>query len=150
MESLKTMMNYLVKALSEGIADAGVRHFANYPGFHSNELHAALDATVTSTDEKNAFAFGWGCSMAGARAAVTFKNVGLNDAADAYLGAHFVGCRAGLVLFLFDDCDIQHSQNRIDVRPYSLVYGGLWLEPRSVPEAYRFARDAFGLSERFG
>ena len=144
------MTNYLVKALSEGIADAGVRHFANYPGFHSNELHAALGATVTSTDEKNAFAFGWGCSMAGERAAVSFKNVGLNDAADAYLGAHFVGCRAGLVLFLFDDCDIQHSQNRIDIRPYSLVYGGLWLEPRSVPEAYRFARDAFGLSERFG
>ena len=50
-------MNYLVKALSEGIADAGVRHFANYPGFHSNELHAALGAGVTSTDEKNAFAF---------------------------------------------------------------------------------------------
>ena len=144
------MTNYLVKALSEGILDAGVRHFANYPGFHSNELHAALGATVTSTDEKNAFAFAWGCSMAGERAAVSFKNVGLNDAADAYLGAHFVGCRAGLVLFLFDDCDIQHSQNRIDVRPYSLIYGGLWLEPRSVPEAYRFARDAFGLSERFG
>ena len=144
------MTNYLVKALSEGIQDAGVRHFANYPGFHSNELHAALGARVTSTDEKNAFAFGWGCSMAGERAAVSFKNVGLNDAADAYLGAHFVGCRAGLVLFLFDDCDIQHSQNRIDVRPYSLIYGGLWLEPRSVPEAYRFARDAFGLSERFG
>ena len=144
------MTNYLVKALSEGIQDAGVRHFANYPGFHSNELHAALGARVTSTDEKNAIAFGWGCSMAGERAAVSFKNVGLNDAADAYLGAHFVGCRAGLVLFLFDDCDIQHSQNRIDVRPYSLIYGGLWLEPRSVPEAYRFARDAFGLSERFG
>ena len=142
--------NGLVQALADGILDAGVRHFANYPGFHSNELHAALGAGVTSTDEKNAFAFGWGCSMAGERAAVSFKNVGLNDAADAYLGAHFVGCRAGLVLFLFDDCDIQHSQNRIDVRPYFLVYGGLWLEPRSVPEAYRFARDAFRYSERFG
>ena len=143
-------MNYLVKALSEGIRDAGARHFANYPGFHSNELHAALGAGVTSTDEKNAFAFAWGCSVAGERAAVSFKNVGLNDAADAYLGAHFAGCRAGLVLFLFDDCDIQHSQNRVDIRPYFLVYGGLWLEPRSVPEAYRFARDAFALSERFG
>ena len=143
-------MNNLVRALAEGISDAGVCHFANYPGFHSNELHAALGATVTSTDEKNAFAFAWGCSMAGERAAVSFKNVGLNDAADAYLGAHFAGCRAGLVLFLFDDCDIQHSQNRVDIRPYFLVYGGLWLEPRSVPEAYRFARDAFALSERFG
>ncbi len=143
-------MNFLVKALSEGIQDAGVRHFSNYPGFHSNELHAALGGTVTSPDEKSAFAYGWGCSLAGRRAAVSFKNVGLNDAADAFLGAHFVGCRAGLVLFLFDDCDIQHSQSRIDIRPYFLVYGGLWLEPRSVPEAYDFARRAFGLSERFG
>lgn len=143
-------MNELVRAFSEGILDAGVRHFANYPGFHSNELHAALGARVTSTDEKNAFAFAWGCSVAGERAAVSFKNVGLNDAADAFLGAMFVGCRAGLVLFLFDDCDIQHSQNRFDVRPYFLVHGGLWLEPRSVPEAYRFARDAFAWSERFG
>lgn len=143
-------MNNLVMALAEGIRDAGVRHYANYPGFHSNELHAALGGGVTSTDEKNAFAFAWGCSMAGHRAAVSFKNVGLNDAADAFLGAHFVGCRAGLVLFLFDDCDIQHSQNRIDVRHYQGVYGGLWLEPRSVPEAYRLARTAFGISERFG
>lgn len=143
-------MNQLVRALSEGILDAGVRHFANYPGFHANELHAALGARVTSTDEKNAFAYAWGCSVAGERAAVSFKNVGLNDAADAFLGAMFAGCRAGLVLFLFDDCDIQHSQNRFDVRPYFLVHGGLWLEPRSVPEAYRFARDAFAWSERFG
>ena len=143
-------MNNLVKALADGIQDAGVRHYANYPGFHSNELHEALGGGVTSTDEKNAFAFAWGCSMAGLRAAVSFKNVGLNDAADAFLGAHFVGCRAGLVLFLFDDCDIQHSQSRIDIRHYHGIYGGLWLEPRSVTEAYLLARTAFGLSERFG
>ena len=87
--------------------------------------------------------------MAGERAAVSFKNVGLNDAADAFLGALFVGCRAGLVLLLFDDCDIQHSQNRIDIRPYFLIYGGLWLEPRSVPEAYSLTVRAFDFSERF-
>ena len=142
-------MNYLIQALADGIKDAGCAHFANYPGFHANELHAALNAPHTSTDEKNALAFAWGCSMAGERAAVSFKNVGLNDAADAFLGAHFVGCRAGLVLVLFDDCDIQHSQSRIDMRPYYLIYGGLWLEPRSVPEAYIFAKKAFAYSEKF-
>ena len=111
-------MNYLIKILAEAIQDADCQHYSNYPGFHSNELHSALGATVTSTDEKNAFAYAWGCSMMGKRAVVSFKNVGLNDAADAFLGAHFIGCRAGLVLVLFDDCDIQHSQNRIDVRHY--------------------------------
>ena len=142
-------MNSLITALANGVQDAGCTHFANYPGFHSNELHAALGAEVTSSDEKNAFAFAWGCSMAGERAMVSFKNVGLNDAADAFLGALFVGCRAGLVLVLFDDCDIQHSQSRIDVRPYFLIYGGLWLEPRSVLEAYTLTKQAFELSERF-
>ena len=142
-------MNYLIQAIADGIKDAGCTHYANYPGFHANELHAALNAPYTSCDEKNAFAFAWGCSMAGERAVVSFKNVGLNDAADAFLGAHFVGCRAGLVLVLFDDCDIQHSQSRIDVRPYFLICGGLWLEPRSVPEAYDFAKKAFAYSEKF-
>ena len=143
-------MNYSIKAMAEGIIDAGCSHYANYPGFHSNELHSALDCKVTSSDEKNAFAFAWGCSMAGKRAAVSFKNVGLNDAADAFLGALFVGCRAGLVLILFDDCDIQHSQSRIEIRPYFQIYGGLWLEPRNVAELYSLTKSAFLWSERFG
>ena len=88
--------------------------------------------------------------MAGERAVVSFKNVGLNDAADAFLGALFVGCRAGLVFILFDDCDIQHSQNRVDVRHYFSIYGGLWFDPRNVEEAYKFTRNAFLYSERFG
>lgn len=88
-------MNYLIQAIADGITDAGCTHYANYPGFHANELHAALNSPYTSCDEKNAFAFAWGCSMAGERAVVSFKNVGLNDAADAFLGALFVGCRAG-------------------------------------------------------
>lgn len=35
------------------------------------------------------------------------------------------------------------------MRPYFLIYGGLWLEPRSVPEAYDFAKKAFAYSEKF-
>ena len=142
-------MNLLIEALANGIKDAGCRFYSNYPGFHANELHEALGCKFTSIDEKSAFAYAWGASMAGKRAAVSFKNVGLNDAADAFLGSMFVGCRAGLVLFLFDDCDIQHSQNRFDVRPYFLIHGGLWLEPRTIPEAYEFAKKAFVYSERF-
>ena len=142
-------MNNLIKILAEAVQDAGCQHYANYPGFHANELHAALGASVTSTDEKNAFAYAWGCSMMGESALVTFKNVGLNDAADAFLGAHFTGCRGGLVLILFDDCDIQHSQTRIDVRPYFSIYGGLWLEPRHLADAYEQTKNAFEYSERF-
>jgi indolepyruvate ferredoxin oxidoreductase alpha subunit len=142
-------MNQTILAMTQAIEDAGVQHFTNYPGFHSDELFAAVGGAITSVDEKTAFAYAWGCSLAGKRAVVMFKNVGLNDAADAFIGAHFIGCRAGLVLVLFDDCDIQQSQNRVDTRPYFDICGGLWLEPRNVSEIYRLTRDAFELSERF-
>ena len=142
-------MNSLIQTLAFAIEDSACTYHANYPGFHSNELHSALGSKVTSRDEKNAFAYAWGCSMAGKRAAVSFKNVGLTDAADAFLGALFVGCRAGLVLFLFDDCDIQHSQNRVDIRPYFLIHGGLWFEPRTVSDAYELTKLAFEKSEEF-
>lgn len=142
-------MNETIRALAEAIEDADVHFASNYPGFHSNELTARLNMAVTSVDEKTAYAYAWGCSLAGKRAVVSFKNVGLNDAADAFLGSIFIGCKAGLVLILFDDCDIQHSQNRIDVHPYFDFYGGLWFEPRTVPEVYSLTKDAFSLSERF-
>ena len=143
------IMNNAILALNQAVQDAGVEFFANYPGFHSNEMFDNQNGMVTSVDEKTAFAYAWGCSLAGKRSVVSFKNVGLNDAADAFLGAHFIGCRAGLVLVLFDDCDIQHSQNRIDVRPYFDIYGGLWFEPKNISDIYTMTLEAFGLSEKF-
>jgi len=142
-------MSNTILALQQAVQDAGAEFFANYPGFHSNEMFDGQSGMVTSADEKIAFSYAWGCSLAGKRAVVSFKNVGLNDAADAFLAAHFIGCRAGLVLVLFDDCDIQHSQNRIEVRPYFDIYGGLWFEPKSVRDVYTMTREAFGLSEKF-
>ena len=142
-------MNRLILALIQAVEDAGVRFVSNYPGFHSEEFFTGIGGTTTSVNEKTAFAYAWGSSLAGKRSVVSFKNVGLNDAADAFLGAHFLGLRAGLVLLLFDDCDIQHSQGRIDIRPYFDIYGGIWFEPRSVSEAYMLTRDAFALSESF-
>ena len=142
-------MNSTILALRHAVEDAGAAFFANYPGFHSNEMFDGQSGMVTSVDEKTAFAYVWGCSLAGKRSVVSFKNVGLNDAADAFLGAHFIGCRAGMVFVLFDDCDIQHSQNRVDVRPYFDIYGGLWFEPKNVKDVYMMTREAFGLSEKF-
>ena len=142
-------MNNAILALKNAVEDAGAEFFANYPGFHSNEMFDGQNGMVTSVDEKTAFAYVWGCSLAGKRSVISFKNVGLNDAADAFLGAHFVGCHAGLVLVLFDDCDIQHSQNKVEVRSYFDIYGGLWFEPKNVKDIYTMTWEAFGLSERF-
>lgn len=139
----------IVHALADGFRDGGCALSANYPGFHSHELHAALSGGVTSVDEKTAYAFAWGASLAGSRAVVSMKNVGLNDAADAFLNSIVTGVNAGLVLALFDDCDVWQSQNRMDTRHYFDFYGGLWLEPESLQAAYDMARVSLEWSERF-
>ncbi len=140
----------VIAALAAGFKEGGCRFSFNYPGFHANELHDALGGGNTSINERTAMAMGWGASLAGVRGVVSFKNVGLNDAADPYLHANLLGCHGGLVVGVFEDCDIEHSQNRQDSRPYFDMFGGLWIEPRSVRDAYETARDAFDLSERLG
>ncbi len=139
----------IIHALADGFQDGGCALSANYPGFHSHELHAALSGSATSVDEKTAYAFAWGASLAGSRAVVSMKNVGLNDAADAFLNSIVTGVNAGLVLALFDDCDVRQSQNRMDTRHYFDFYGGLWLEPESLQTAYDMARSSLEWSERF-
>lgn len=140
----------VIEALAMGFIDGGVKIMVNYPGFHSNELHGALDGGCTSINEQSAYAFVWGASLAGARSLVTMKNVGLNSAADAFLSAQSLGCNAGMVLVVFDDCNIQHSQNRADSRHFYRFYGGLWFEPTSTMHAYEIARVSFGVSEDLG
>ncbi len=144
------MTTPLIAALADGFQAAGVVHSFNYPGFHSNELHDALGGGVTSVNERTAMATGWGAALAGGRSVVSFKNVGLNDAADPFLHSVLLGCNAALVVALFEDCDIQHSQNRMDSRPYFGFFGGLWLEPRTIQEACDWARESVLLSEYFG
>ncbi len=139
----------IIGALAQGFLDGGCRLSANYPGFHSNELHDALGGGVTSVNERTAYALAWGASLAGVRSVVSLKNVGLNDAADAFLNSLVTGVQAGLALVVFDDCDVQHSQNRLDSRHYFDFYGGLWLEPVNLQDAYALARSSFELSERF-
>ncbi len=138
-----------IEALALGLLDGGCEIVTNYPGFRSNELSDCLGCRITSVDEKNAFAVAWGASLAGKRSVVTMKNVGLNDAADAFLNAMMLGVNGGLVLVVFDDLDLDHSQIRLDSRHYFDFFGGLWLEPSCASRAYEFGYRAFELSEQF-
>jgi indolepyruvate ferredoxin oxidoreductase, alpha subunit len=137
-------------ALAQGLLDGGCSLATNYPGFRSNELADQLGCAVTSVDEKNAFAVAWGACLAGKRSVVCMKNVGLNDGADAFLNAVMLGVNAGLVLVVFDDMDMDHSQIRQDSRHYFDFFGGLWLEPADAGRAYVLGREALTLSETFG
>lgn len=139
-----------VEAVAHGLRDGGVTFTTAYPGFHAHEMAALLGCTHFSVNEKNALAVAWGASLAGVRAAALFKNVGLNDAADPYVNACVLGVHGGLVVVVTDDVDVEQSQLRQDSRPYADFPGSLWLEPRSVQDAYDLARLASNLSERLG
>lgn len=121
----------------------------NFPGFHSHELFAYLGGTITSTNEKIAYEAAWGESQAGQPALVTFKNVGLNDAADPFINSYFTGVGAGLVVVVFDDIELEGSQSILDSRNYWYHAGGLWLEPFDWNSACLLAEVAPKLSEVF-
>lgn len=139
-----------IQAVAWGLLDGGVTFATAYPGFHAHDLARLLGIATFSVNEKNALAIAWGASLAGVRAVSMFKNVGLNDAADPYINACVLGVRGGMVLVVLDDIDVEQSQILQDSRPYADFPGSLWLEPRSVPDAYELARLAPELSERLG
>lgn len=136
-------------ALTEGFRAGGVKKVFNFPGYKSHELFSRLGGKVTSVNEKVAFELAWGCSYGGERTLVALKNVGLNDAADAFLNSLLVGVNAGLVLVVFDDIEVEGSQSMQDSRHYIEFFGGLWLEPYNIEMAYKFACKSFEWSEKF-
>lgn len=138
-----------VDAVCRGLVDGGVEEVFNFPGFFSHDIFEQLGGKIISLNERVAYAEGFGASLAGKRSVVTFKNVGLNVASDAFLHSVISGVRAGLVLILTDDISVWGSQESQDSRSYMDFFGGLWLEPTSLQEAYEFSRDAFELSEKF-
>lgn len=138
-----------IVAIGKGLSDGGCEVFTNFPGFMSHKLFDTLGGKVTSVNEKIAYEVAWGASLVGKRSVVTFKNVGLNDAADPFLNSMLVGVNAGMVLVVFDDMHVEGSQSRQDSRHYFDFFKGLWFEPYSPQNAYDIAYQSLGLSERF-
>ena len=89
-----------------------------------------------------------GASMAGVRAIVSMKHVGLNVAADAVMTLAYTGVEGGLVIGVCDDPALHSSQNEQDTR-YFAVHSKLPLLDAGNPqEALDMAREGFELSER--
>jgi indolepyruvate ferredoxin oxidoreductase alpha subunit len=141
-------MNPALEAVATGLRDGGVESVYNFPGFHSHEIAEFLGVTQISLNERVAYAEAYGASVAGSRSVVTFKNVGLNVAADAFLHSLIGGVNAGLVIVVTDDTLVVGSQEFQDSRHFYDFYGGIWLEPTTVQEAYDMAQESFVLSER--
>jgi len=127
---------------------------AAYPGTPSTEIlenaarYEGIEAQW-SVNEKVALEVAIGASMAGARALVAMKHVGVNVAADPLMTASYVGCRGGLVLVSADDPGMHSSQNEQDNRAYAKMAKIPMLEPADSQEAKDFVLKAFEISERF-
>ena len=121
--------------------------FYGIPGYPVTEIARILGAGIT-VNEKVALEYALGDSLAGRRAAVVIKNVGLNACADPLVNATTQGLNAGVVIVAGDDCTAQGSQNTQDSRYYGELAQVPVLEPDR--ETCTDAVDAaFEASERF-
>ncbi len=144
------------EALGLGALHAGVNFAAGYPGTPSTEVLETVaahnDGSVHvewSTNEKAALEAAAGASMAGARALVTMKQVGLNVASDPLMTLSYLGCKGGLVLVVADDPGPISSQTEQDTRAFGRFAKVPVLDPVSAGECYGVVQDAFEISERY-
>lgn len=142
------------EAVAQGAWEAGAVVGVGYPGTPSTETlqrFSTLPGVYAewTPNEKVALEVAAGVSLAGARALVTMKHVGLNVAADPLFTLAYTGVRGGLVIFVADDPGMHSSQNEQDSRNYAAFARVPVLEPSDSAEALAFTREAFELSERF-
>jgi indolepyruvate ferredoxin oxidoreductase alpha subunit len=143
------------EAIARGAWEAGVRFASAYPGTPSTEILEAMPQygddiySEWSPNEKVAFEVALGASLAGARALVAMKHVGVNVAADPLFTASYTGVKGGLVLVSADDPSQHSSQNEQDNRNYAKFAKVPLLEPADSQEAKDFVGLACELSERF-
>ena len=153
----KTTMNG-DRAFAYGALEAGVKVVTSYPGSPSS---GTIDALVEltheenvhiewSTNEKVAFEMGIGASLAGRRALVCMKSVGMNCVVDPLMALNLTGVLAGMVVLLGDDPGAYGSQNDQDTRPIASFAEVPLLEPATPADAKSMMVEAFELSERIG
>jgi indolepyruvate ferredoxin oxidoreductase, alpha subunit len=142
------------EAIARGAWEAGVRLAAAYPGTPSTEILEVLAKhkdvySEWSPNEKVAMEVAIGASMAGARALVCMKHVGLNVAADPFFSASYIGVEGGLVVVSADDPGMHSSQDEQDNRNYAKFAKVPLIEPADSGEAKEFLLTAYDLSERY-
>ncbi len=142
------------EAIARGAHEAGVTVATAYPGTPSTEI---LENIVQykeiyaewAPNEKVALEVGTGSAIAGGRALVAMKHVGVNVAADPLFTLSYTGVRGGLVIITADDPAMHSSQNEQDNRNYAKFAKIPMLEPADSQEAKDFVKLAFTISEQF-
>ena len=146
------------EAVALGAIHAGLTSAYAYPGTPSTEILEYLiryqevhgrPLAAWCANEKSAYDAGLGVSLAGRRAMISMKHVGLNVAADSFVNSALVEIHGGLVVAVADDPGMHSSQNEQDSRFYADFARVICLEPANQQEAYEMTREAFDISERF-
>ncbi len=142
------------EAIARGAWEAGVTVGCAYPGTPSSEIMAKLSEypdvyTEWSPNEKVSMEVGHGASLAGGRALVCMKHVGMNVAADPFMIISYTGVRGGMVIAVADDPGQHSSQNEQDSRHWTRFAKVPMLEPADSQECKDYTRLAFAVSERF-
>src|SRR5262245_36955958 len=99
------------RLIAHTLAKRAFRLVTSYPGSPTTEITDELERLGSvgivhfryATNEKIACEMAIAVAMAGGRAAVVMKHVGLNVALDAVFGAAYTGHRGALLLIVGDD-----------------------------------------------
>jgi indolepyruvate ferredoxin oxidoreductase alpha subunit len=144
------------EALAYGALEAGLQFVTGYPGSPSTSTFEAVLRLAGkevraewAINEKSAFDAAFGASLAGVRALLCLKSVGLNVALDSLMVSNLAAGDGGFVILVGDDPGGWGSQNEEDSRPLVAAAEVPLLEPASLAEARSMMRQAFALSERF-
>lgn len=97
-----------------------------------------------------AYEVAYGAALAGVRALVITKHLGVNVLSDALLVSAYTGVNGGLVAVTADDIHPFSSQNAEDTRYYARLAKIPCIEPTNVEEAKNMISDAFSVSEELG
>ncbi len=146
------------EAIVRGALEAGVNVVTCYPGTPSSEVPDTFRRLRDcgryhleySVNEKVALETGAGASLAGAKALVTMKHVGVNVAADPLMTMTYTGLPGGLVLLSADDPGCWSSQNEQDNRTYARFAQMPCFEPATAQEAKDMTKAAFELARSTG
>lgn len=143
-------------ALARAMAEAGTMVVTSYPGSPTPEIAEALQATPENTrpyrfefatNEKVALEIAAGASVNGHPAAVFFKSVGLNVAADSLIQLPLMELTGGMVIILGDDPGANSSQNEQDNRWFARMSYLPVFEPASPSEVYVMYKEAAALAQ---
>ena len=117
------------EAIAHGALAAGIKLAASYPGSPATGVVEALIELAPahgvyvewSSNERVALELAIGASIAGRRALVCVKNVGMNAIVDPLMTLTLTPVHGGLVILLGDDPGGYGSQNDQDTRPLATM-----------------------------